>query len=850
MPGYKVIRADHPSNRRRGGSAIFIKNSIKHDVLPGVIEEEVQVARIAIYLDCGVCQIGALYSAPCYRVTEGILLSIFHEMQHRFILGGDYNCKHPRWGSSVASPRGRLLHDVAYRLRLEFFYPVEPTHYPDSGHIPDVLDFFVTKNVDQYCLPPRVIHDLSSDHIPVILNVSTSPSMKQRPESLIRYPFNWKCYRNTVEELTNLKIPLKTPTDIDQAVSFLTRTIQTAATIAGPQHDFRPNTSLHTRYYSSPHIIQLWEEKKACRRQWEQSGYPPHKRLFNRATRTLRDALRKERTTAMEDELAALEVREGSLWKKTRALTKRRDGIPPLKMNGHWTTTPQDKTDLFAQILEQQFTPHPILNPNFNQHIIDTIQQPLQLTPFNTHFTPHQVQQVINRCSPKKCPGYDLIVQPLLKNLPRKGLVMLTQIYNSILRTTYFPNKWKHAYITMIHKTGKQKDDPKHYRPISLLTLFSKIFERLLLPKLLEFLEHLIPDTQFGFRQLHSCPQQLHRVTDIILDTFEEKKVCLGLFIDTEKAFDKVWHDGLLFKIKPHLPDTYFRLLQSYLLNRTYSVKIENSLSTSHPIKSGVPQGSVLGPFLYTLFTHDFPTSQHITLAQFADDTAALCKASTSQLAAQHIQTLANIIDEWCANWRVSVNPTKSTLVQFTYLRNTNPVHIYMNNVRVPTASSVKYLGLTLDSKLTWDLHIRNIVQKARQQFYKLRHILHRQSKTPIHLKRLIYTLYIKPIWQYACSIWNSASHTHIHKIQVLQNRILRMALNAPWYIRNTTIHKDIQLPFVIETLHKSYSRHHSSLTDHPNPIIRHIPQNMPPPRHLRRLKRKRTTDILTHRQL
>jgi hypothetical protein len=85
-------------------------------------------------------------------------------------------------------------------------------------------------------------------------------------------------------------------------------------------------------------------------------------------------------------------------------------------------------------------------------------------------------------------------------------------------------------------------------------------------------------------------------------------------------------------------------------------------------------------------------------------------------------------------------------------------------------------------------------------------------------------------------------------KIQVLQNRILRMALNAPWYVRNTTIHKDIQLPFVTETLHNSYSRHHSTLTltDHPNPLIRNIPQNRPPPRHLRRLKRKRHTDILT----
>jgi hypothetical protein len=113
--------------------------------------------------------------------------------------------------------------------------------------------------------------------------------------------------------------------------------------------------------------------------------------------------------------------------------------------------------------------------------------------------------------------------------------------------------------------------------------------------------------------------------------------------------------------------------------------------------------------------------------------------------------------------------------------------------------------------------------------------ILHRQSKTAIHIKRLIYMTYIRPIWQYACSIWwNSASNTH-------QNRILRMVINAPWYVRNTTIHKDMKIPFVTQTLHNTYLRHHTTLIIHPNPLISNIPQHMQPDR---RLKRKRHTDI------
>ena len=130
----------------------------------------------------------------------------------------------------------------------------------------------------------------------------------------------------------------------------------------------------------------------------------------------------------------------------------------------------------------------------------------------------------------------------------------------------------------MIPKPNKLHSNPLNYRPISLLPLFSKIFERLFLSKLFPYIESLLPDYQFGFRKVHSCPQQLHRIVDEILETYEKKQICLGLFLDTEKAFDKVWHQGLLYKLKDHLPDTYYRLIQSYLTGRKYTVVYERAV--------------------------------------------------------------------------------------------------------------------------------------------------------------------------------------------------------------------------------------------------------------------------------
>ena len=301
----------------------------------------------------------------------------------------------------------------------------------------------------------------------------------------------------------------------------------------------------HKGFTSSPHIAQLHYIKKQCRRLWERTKYPAYKTNYNRATRELREALKIERSAAVNSHLSTLNTHDGSLWRKTQQLTKQFEKIPLLKIGNVWLSTPEEKVQIFSEILADQFQPNPTNDVDFSNKVLNDILQPLQLSPFHQFFTPAQVKNAIQRTSKKKAPGYDLIVQPLLNAFSKRTLVSLTQIFNAILRTAHFPQQWKHAIVVPIPKPGKARSDPHNYRPISLLPLFSKLFERLLLPSLLKSLQGVIPTTQFGFRSQHSCPQQLHRIVNTILDTFEKKSVCLGLFLDTEKAFDKVWHEVL-----------------------------------------------------------------------------------------------------------------------------------------------------------------------------------------------------------------------------------------------------------------------------------------------------------------
>ena len=145
--------------------------------------------------------------------------------------------------------------------------------------------------------------------------------------------------------------------------------------------------------------------------------------------------------SSSESELQTLNTQDKSLWKKTKYITKHTDRIPPLKDGNKWHSTPEEKVELFSQQLCLQFQPNPCVDINFSKEVEEFISQPLQLSPFSTYFTPAQVKNAIQRSPKKKAPGYDHIVQPLLDNFPRNTLVQLTQIYNGILRLTYFPQK-------------------------------------------------------------------------------------------------------------------------------------------------------------------------------------------------------------------------------------------------------------------------------------------------------------------------------------------------------------------------------------------------------------------------
>lgn len=328
----------------------------------------------------------------------------------------------------------------------------------------------------------------------------------------------------------------------------------------------------------------------------------------------------------------------------------------------------------------------------------------------------------------------------------------------------------------------------------------------------------------------------MHRIVNIIEKALEEKKVCSAVFLDVAQAFDKVWHKGLVYKLYDVLPKSFAEILESYVFDRYFRIKYENAYSEIKEIKAGVPQGSVLGPFLYILFTYDLPTLSENTVATFADDTAVLAVGENSEDAADKLQTAISLIERWTNKWKININENKSVHINFTNKKTMyKPVQI--NNKIIPFVNSAKYLGMTLDAKLRWKEHVKRKREELDIKYKKMYWLLGKYSVLSNYNKTLLYKQILKPVWTYGLQLWGCTKSSNIQSIQRFQNKVLRNIVGAPWYIRNNDLHRDLDIEPVGSEIKKIARSHEDRLRNHVNVEATQLLDNTNTIRRLKRLK-------------
>lgn len=841
LQNYNIYTTLHPSGRARGGTAVVIRETIKHFELEEYSELHIQATSVCVKDGNNDLTVTAIYCPPQGGADETRFTSFFQTLGDRFIAGGDYNAKHSHWGSRLITPKGRALLKVANSINADIISTREPTYWPtDSRKVPDLLDFFVIKGISSNYVEAEGLIELTSDHIPVLLSLSSNVIIKKRKHFLTNKHTDWDLFRTTLEKSISLSMRLKSPTDIELSVKKLTDEIVEAAKTSTPKAH-----KGNDRQFTYPKEIRdLVQQKRRARRIWHRTRHPSDKTEWNRISKLLHDKIKEMKNETFKSYLCGLSATEDSdysLWKATRQLKRPRVHIPPIrKEDGSWARSEQDKAEVYARHLERVFQPNDIISELDNKQC-----QPLNFArEFIRHFTPlevaHEIDTNINK---KKAPGFDEISPRILKELPKKAIIHLTQIYNAILRTEFVPEQWKRAEVIMLLKPGKPPEQATSYRPISLLPCMSKLFEKLLLKRLNPIIEakQLIPDHQFGFRTKHSTIDQVHRVTNVISKALEEKKYCCGVFLDVAQAFDKVWHKGLLLKLREQLPHTWCALLKSYLTERHFRVRYEEAITSWKSISAGVPQGSVLGPILYLLYTADIPINDNTTIAMFADDTAILSTMKDQQAATEILQTTINTVYNWTKRWKIKINGDKSVHVNYT-LRKTTYIPVTLNQQIIPQKDSAKYLGMHLDSRLNWKHHVRQKKLQIKQKMHKLYWLVGRHSELDLTSKRLLYVSIVKPIWIYGIQLWGCASKSNIEIIQRCQSIALRTIVAAYRYDKNDVIHRDLKMSSVQDEITRFARKHVRRLELHTNTAAIQLLDNS---RDTRRLKRLKPFDLI-----
>jgi hypothetical protein len=444
-----------------------------------------------------------------------------------------------------------------------------------------------------------------------------------------------------------------------------------------------------------------------------------------------------------------------------------------------------------------------------------------------TEETPHQppkdedspivtrgdIVSVIKSLPSRKAPGPDGIRNEQLKQLPLGAGSFLAIIFTACFRLGYFPQQWKKARIICLPKPGKPPRIIGSYRPISLLDSIGKLMERIILPHLLRFLaeENILPDFQFGFRREHCTHHALLRVTGFITDAFNLKACCAAAFLDVSKAFDRVWHEGLAWKLK-HLrfPTWLHNTIVDFLTNRSFHVSWKGEASTERRIRAGVPQGSVIAPHLYSIFTADFPRDfgWNAAISLFADDTALLCRSFTAKGAATRLQSLLNAAAEWSAKWRTAINPAKTQTIIFRRIRRKTPApDLRLLGQTLTWTKTATYLGIELDEHLTYKDHTRKLLTRAAADVARLAPLL-RSADITVADKLRIHRSILLPRILYASPVWSGVCQRGpLTKLQLRIRRTLRLITGFPKWIGNAALREYTGEPSLEERLETTARR-------------------------------------------
>ena len=834
VPGYDTIRKDR-STGVKGGVAFLVKHGLVVNKEYRNEDFNITTENEALAINLELSNNQNLTLATIYCPNGNPSSSLFHAISNlsdNVMFIGDFNSKLESFGCAKKNTSGPMLKTIQNKLNLIYLNNDEHTHMDRANGSTDILDMaFVSPNLAIHDIQFQIGDDLGSDHLPIEISIDTAPHRNSYTNHT-KYKFDQtdrEVFESTLEEAlvsADFSGPMST-SDLDKYADSIIAAISTAVDKAIP-------TSKSVRPESTPisdETRALIKEKRKLRRLYSQKKDPAVKTRINQLQKQVKEDLKFESLVSWENfcNSISLESDPSKSWRKIKNFLKpkgQRD-YPTLHHANKVAKTNVDKAQLFAESVERHFG---IESDHFDSNHFHDVNKFVEDN--HRHFYPpedpddyrfdvgneHELVadvdattliKLVKFLKRGKAPGPDTIPNEVLRLGTTTSLFHhLAKLFTSSIQLGYIPTAWKIATVRMLLKPDKLPSLTTSYRPISLISSIMKLFERVIEQRLRSHLEHIgfINKHQSGFRRAKSTDDHLFRLSQSIMESFNKGEHVVAAFLDVEKAFDNVWHNGLRYKIfQLDLPTKMTRWLSDFLVGRLIQVNVNNFFSNQINPKVGVPQGSVLSPLLFLIYVNDLPAPHHNqnSLSQFADDTAQWAFSLSVRIAAKLLQQDLLNLAMWCAKWRIKLNPEKTKMIIFSrsILARKTELNLKLYGETLKIYPQVKFLGITFDSQLNFKKHFEDILDRCNTRYYRLQLLANKKwGPSPSTLIQ-IYKQCVRPIFEYGALSTITTSDNIISKIQRLQNKFIRLALRLPKYICSKLLHDSTGLPYVKDRL-------------------------------------------------
>lgn len=793
IPHYKNFNCyylNEPTHTAQGGIMIMVSKQFNSQPITLNSKIKTIAVRISHESDFVLCNI---YWHGNERWNLNDFTKLTKQLGNKYIITGDFNAHNQFWGSQTTDSRGEIIESLIDNRNLNLLNNGDPTFFSYSHKTFSHIDLtLATPNIAQI-LDWYVDNDLHhSDHFPIIIKLSTNLKIiREKRQTFNMENANWKRY---IEEL-ELTTPLINydNKNINECEISIRETIIKSAKKSIPKNPV-VSKSHNYPWYDKKLELMIIKRKQLQRKyfrtknlndfgNWMKQKYLTKKYSLEHKQKNIHSFISSiDYNTSTKEIYNKIKLLNGKFIDSQVYFLKINNKITydKLEISKHFADSfaHNSKTTNYSK----KFLKH---KKSTESKIIDQSLFANDVTDLNKPFSLNELNNALKKLK-GSTPGNDLITYEMIRKSPDSFKIKLLEFLNKIWSSNEFPDNWRKSIIKPILKEGKDPKISDHYRPIAFTNCNCKILEKMANERLIWFLERnsLLDKRQSGFRKKRCCLDNLIFFENEIKKTFVNNNYMIAISFDIKKAYDMTWRrhiiDNLIeFGIKGNM----LRFIQNLISNRKASVNIGNTFSDYFDLENGIVQGSVISVSLFLVAINSIFkcfNNSNVHVRMFADDLIIFISSKNFSQLQTELNDILRKLEKWSTMSGFLFSPEKTQLTLFTRKYKIPPKPIFKLYGKIlPYKNSIKFLGMTFDSKLNWKEHIENIRANALKSLNIIKILSNHKFGVNREILLNIYKSIVQSKLSYGDFIFNSANDQVLKRLDSIHNQGIRIAIGA-----------------------------------------------------------------------